>query len=199
MSDIPPRSPPEGAPDQPFTRGRIQWGRPPQTVFRVGPLPRAAAPLTAPSLQKPGPGILSGSMIPPGRPVVEAAAPEAIPDPLPQPEPEPQPEPAPAALRPEQIVEVGPAEPVETVPPLTGQAPPPAEPRSLPSVVVTPTLYATVSAAVETVKPQARWIIVAAVLAVVVTAGFVWLATLPAGEAPPLDLDAPPPPAASAP
>lgn len=218
MSETPPRSEPEGVPAEPFTRGRIQWSRPPQTVFRVGPLPAAPAALlstprlTGLPLRTPGAGVLGGSMIPMGRPVqpdpVQAEPAPALAHPAPEPEPRPEPEPeiepeiepeperAPAS-RAEQIVEIEPAEWVETVPPLAGEAPPAADPRSLPSVVVTPTLYATVSAAVATVKPKDRWIWVAAVVAVAITAGFVWLATLPGGGRAPLDLDAPPPPAAA--
>ncbi|MDP3404908.1 MAG: hypothetical protein Q8S03_09470 [Brevundimonas sp.] len=212
MSETPPRPEAEGAPAEPFTRGRIQWSRPPQTVFRIGPLPEApAAPLTAPRLTgmptgRPGGGVLTGSMIPTARPVAPEAAPaETVvtemaapePEPEPQPEPEPEPAPEPQPVRPvEQIVEIEPAEWVETVPPLAGEVPP-AEPRSLPSVVVTPTLYATVSAAVQTVKPKDRWIWIAAFAAMAITAGFVWLATLPGGGSAPLDLDAPPPAASS--
>ncbi|WP_396594400.1 hypothetical protein [Brevundimonas sp. R86498] len=226
MSDTPPRPEAEGAPAEPFVRGRIQWSRPPQTVFRVGPLPEAPVPLSTPRLtgiplRKPGGGVLSGSMIPTARPAApEPAVPETtperpapppepellaeptpLPEPAPEPVPQPRPEPAPQpAPRVEQVVEVEAVEMVETVPPLAGEAPPVAEPRSLPSVVVTPTLYATVSAAVQTVKPRDRWtFLVVAVVAVAVTAGFVWLATLPGGGSAPLDLDAPPPAAVSAP
>lgn len=206
MSETPPRPEAEGAPVEPFTRGRIEWSRPPQTVFRVGPLPQApAVPLTTSRLtgtpsSRPGAGVLSGSMIPTARPVEpEPPLPEPAPEPEPVPELEPEPEPRPAP-RVEQIVEIEPAESVETVPPLAGEAPPVAEPRSLPSVVVTPTLYATVSAAVATVKPRDRWkLATAAVAAVVITAGFVWLATLPGGGGAPLDLDAPPPAASPVP
>lgn len=202
MSTEPPSRPDrEGAPAEPFTRGRIEWSRPPRPVFRVGPLPRPeVAPGAAPPPRKPGAGILTGSMIPPRRvapdipepaavsPSEAEAAPEA---------PEPAPPPPPPPL--ERIVEIEPAEMTETVAPLSGNPEPAVAPRSLPSVVVTPTLYATVGAAIQTVKKNDRWIVVAAVAAVVITAGFVWLATLPAGDAPPLDMDSPPPPAVSSP
>jgi len=210
MSSEPPSRPDrEGAPAEPFTRGRIEWSRPPRPVFRVGPLPRPqVAPVAAVPPRKAGAGILTGSMIPPprtaapevpeivGPPVVEPPEVEVAPE-----APEPAPEPAPETPSPplERIVEIEPAEMAETVAPLSGDPGPAAAPRSLPSVVVTPTLYATVGAALQTVKKNDRWIVVAAVAAVAITAGFVWLATLPAGGAPPLDLDAPPPPAVSSP
>ncbi len=219
MSDTPPRPGPEGAPAQPFQRGRIQWSRPPQPVFRVGPLPRAAgSAFVAQPVRQPGPGILTGSMIPPARPSQPEpeSEVEVVPDSLAEPieplaeaiaavaeapsapEPEqiearPSPESRPAAPR-EVLVEIEPAEPVETLtPPLSGDAQPAAEPRSMPSVVVTPAIYATVSAAIETVTKKDRWIIVAAVVAVLVTGGFIWLATLPSGGASQIDLAAPPP------
>lgn len=195
MSSEPPSRPdPEGAPAEPFTRGRIQWSRPPQPVFRVGPLPRPpVAPVAAPPPRKPGAGILSGSLIPPPRAAAtEPRARAAVVPPAAEKAPEAPAPPPPAPS--ERTVEIEPAEPAETLSPLSGEMPPVAAPRRLPSVVVTPTLYATVGAAIETVKKKDRWIVAAAVAAVVITAGFVWLATLPgAGVS---DLDAPPPPAA---
>lgn len=204
-SEDPKRPRAEGAPDPGFARGRIQWSRPPQPVFRVGPLPRAEnSPfVTAP---RPGAGILSGSMAPPPRteepkaarqpyvaptyePAVESAEEtvEAFTDPKLEPieiVPEVE-EPAPARATPahDEVV----AEPAAP------EAEPEPAPRSVPSVVVTPAIYATFNAAIETVTKKDRWIVVVAVLAVLITGGFIWLATLPSGGGEPLDLDAPPP------
>ncbi|MBN9480635.1 MAG: hypothetical protein J0I52_10375, partial [Bordetella sp.] len=68
MSDAEDKSPsPETAPMQgaaePFRRGRITWGRPPQAVFHVGPLPRdeglarltAMPPYPKPAQARPAP------------------------------------------------------------------------------------------------------------------------------------------------
>jgi hypothetical protein len=198
-SDVPPGTPSPDPKAEPFTRGRIQWGRPPQTVFQVGPLPRSAGPLPswAQSGHQPGAGILSGSMAPPqaatpepeAAPVAEPPAPEVRPKPIPEPEPIASAPPQPA---PEVIVEAEPVVAAPTPPPVADEAPA-AEPRALPSVVVTPAIYATVSAAIETVTRKDRWMIVAAVVAVLVTGGFIWLATLPGGGSAELDLSAPPP------
>ncbi|OYW38675.1 MAG: hypothetical protein B7Z42_07620, partial [Brevundimonas sp. 12-68-7] len=288
MSDTPPTDPknrptgaaPGAAAPEPFVRGRIVWGRPPETVFRAGPLPRApeswsqAAPRPAtPPTPTPHPAtnIFTGSMIPtraapapepelpgekplspepdaadleaPAEPLVArprrarkaAAAPNpvATPEIAPAPEPpfetvvedvpvveayaEPEPEPfaepvletivepdpvrSAAAARPtvEIIVEPEAPEQIDTLPPpLSGAATGPADPRAIPSVVVTPTLYARVEAVMEKVKTNDTWRIAAVAGALIVIAGFVWLATLPAGDAPPLDMDAPPPAAPGA-
>ncbi|MGO4411164.1 hypothetical protein, partial [Brevundimonas sp. M-11_2] len=56
----------------PFARRPVQWGRPPQTVFRVGPLPRggalppqAAAPTPRPAAPRPASsGVFAGSLVP---------------------------------------------------------------------------------------------------------------------------------------
>ena len=272
MSDTPPSDPKDkpapGAVPEPFVRGRIVWGRPPETIFRTGPLPRApqswsqAAPRPAAPTPSPAGNIFTGSMIPravpaaepdllPGeKPLVDeapaaAAAPvepvaakprrarkiepalestleptaepaeapvvEAYAEPEPAADPEPtidpvaesvtetvvEPEPVqPAAPRPtaEIIVEPEPAEPIKTIPPLSGAADAGlSDPRAMPSVVVTPTLYARVEAVVEKVSKKDRWLVAAAIGAVLVTGGFIWLATLPSEGTPPLDMDAPPP------
>lgn len=285
MSDTPPTDPknrptgaaPGAAALEPFVRGRIVWGRPPETVFRAGPLPRApqswsqAAPRPAtppPSAAHPATNIFTGSMIPPratpapepelpgekplapepvdleasAEPVAKprrarnaaaspdpAATPEIAPAPEPpvqvtveeipvveayvEPEPEPvaepvletivEPEPIrqTASARPtvEIIVEPEAPEQIDTLPPpLSGATTGAADPRAIPSVVVTPTLYARVEAVMEKVKTNDTWRIAAVAGALVVIAGFVWLATLPAGDAPPLDMDAPPPAAPGA-
>jgi hypothetical protein len=94
----------------------------------------------------------------------------------------------------EIIVEPEAAEQIDTVPPpLSTDQKAAADPRAIPSVVVTPTLYATVGAVIEKVKTNDTWRLAAVIGALVVTAGFIWLATLPSGDAPPLDMDAPPP------
>lgn len=200
-SDEPKRPRAEGATDQGFSRGRIQWSRPPQPVFRVGPLPRSESSpfVTAP---RPGAGILSGSMVPPPR--AEDPAASAPREPLVEPTFEPTVDPVEdtveLAAEPtwepvEHEVEIEAAEPVQAASSPVEDAPAEPAPRALPSVVVTPAIYATVSAAIETVTKKDRWILVVAVLAVVVTGGFVWLATLPSGGGAPLDVNAPPPPA----
>lgn len=221
MSSEPPKDTPADSPTEPFARGRIQWGRPPQQVFRAGPLPSGgAAPRPAPR-SAPAADFLTGSMVPPARPApvaaeapTEAAPPveaEAIVPPPPlEPESEPviepvfetlapKPEPVvePAAAAPQEIViEPEAAEPAVTVPPpLSSDPQPTAKPRELPSVVVTPTLYATMGAAVQKAAKGGRWTIVAGVAAVVIIGGFIWLATLPAPQ--PVD-DAPTPLAAGA-
>jgi hypothetical protein len=284
MSDTPPTDPknrptgaaPGAAAPEPFVRGRIVWGRPPETVFRAGPLPRAPQswsqaaqrPATPPTpTPHPATNIFTGSMIPtrvvptpepelPGEkplsPEPDAADLEApaepvaarprrarkaavVPDPVPTPEPAPEaavapavedapvveayaePEPLaepvmetivePEPIRPapsarptvEIIVEPEAPEQIDTLPPpLSGATTGPADPRAIPSVVVTPTLYARVEAVMEKVKTNDTWRIAAVAGAVVVIAGFVWLATLPAGDAPALDMDAPPPAAPGA-
>ena len=162
----------------------------------------------------PAAGVLPEASV---EPVVEAVAPQPEPDApepvveavAPEPEPvvagfEPWAEPVQAAPGPtpapqETIVEPEAPEPVVTVPPpLSTEAKPAAKPRELPSVVVTPAIYATVGAAIEKVKKTDLWLIVAAIAAVLVTGGFIWLATLPAPQpvAPgptPLVADAAPP------
>jgi len=284
MSDTLPSDPgddrPEGAAPEPFVRGRIVWGRPPETVFRTGPLPRAPQSWGQPA-PRPASDIFTGSMIPPRaappveaplpgeRPPVEEVAtpveprepvatrprrarktapvseptpapepepeaveatlvearseptpeptpevmpeptPEVIPDPIAEPIPDPvietltEPEPVRPATPPrptvEIIVEPEAPEQIDTLPPpLSGAAPRQADPRAMPSVVVTPTLYARVEAVVEKVSKKDRWLVAAAVGAVIVTGGFIWLATLPSGDAPALDMDAPPPAAPGA-
>ena len=206
MSSETPSGPPAGdRPSEPFTRGRIVWGRPPQQVFRVGPMPSGGTfpPSLGPASPRPtrssGAGILTGSMVPPARapepveplvePIVEALAPD--PAPIAPPEPEPEPvavefervtEPvAPAPAPQEIIIEPEASEPAITVPPpLSSEAKPAAKPRSLPSVVVTPAIYASVGAAIQKAAKGDRWLILAGVAAVAVIGGFIWLATLPA-------------------
>jgi len=292
MSDTPPSDPktpsagqPQGEAPEPFVRGRIVWGRPPETVFRTGPLPRPPqswsqpTPRPRPAPARPAGDIFSGSMIPRAAPstavdlppvtdavpVVEPAAPESTIEPVaakprrarksapveapktdPVPDVDPVVEPsavaeAPPSVTPEPveaeqhaapfepvaeavfepiaepvsefiveaepvrpkarpapaveiIVEPEAAEQIDTVPPpLSTDQKAAADPRAIPSVVVTPTLYATVGAVIEKVKTNDTWRLAAVIGALVVTAGFIWLATLPSGDAPPLDMDAPPP------
>lgn len=206
-SETPPGPPAEDRPSEPFARGRIVWSRPPQPVFRVGALRDVAPAPAARPVRRPGAGILTGSMIPPTRaaapaiepvpeapvePVVEAVAPQ--PEPI-APEPEPvveavAPEPEPVAPESEPtpapqeiVIEPEAAEPAVTVPPpLSTEAKPTARPRELPSVVVTPAIYATMGAAMQKVAKGDRWPIVAGVAALVVIGGFIWLATLPAPQ-----------------
>jgi hypothetical protein len=184
-SDAPSDRPAGDRPTEPFARGRIQWSRPPQPVFHVGPLPRAEAAPQRPS--RPAAGILTGSMIPPARrepePEPEVAPVEAEPVAAAEPVVEPEPEHVAAPTSGETVIEPEAPEPVVTVPPpLSTEAEPAAEARSLPSVVVTPAIYAQVGAAFQ--KAAARsdktWLAVAGIGALVVIGGFIWLATLPA-------------------
>jgi Meckel syndrome type 1 protein len=283
MSDTPPNDPKtpspgpsQGASSEPFVRGRIVWGRPPETVFRAGPLPRPPQSWTQPmrpqpprpaAPPRPAGDIFTGSMIPRAAPetafdippvvepepvaeppptedavakprrsrkattakaarVAEPAADASVVQEAPAAEPEPpvveayvepepeapaepiletivEPEPVRPAARPapavEIIVEPEAPEQIDTMPPplstAQGQT---ADPRAIPSVVVTPTLYAQVGAVIEKVKTNDTWRIAAVVGAVAVIAGFVWVATLPVGDAPVLDMDAPPPAAPGA-
>jgi len=137
-----------------------------------------AAPQTRPAPT--GSGISAGTL--PNTMDAPAAAAQAT---------RPAARPAPAV---EIIVEPEAPEQIDPMPPplstAQGQT---ADPRAIPSVVVTPTLYAQVGAVIEKVKTNDTWRIAAVVGAVVVVAGFVWVATLPAGDAPALDMDAPPP------
>ena len=78
----------------PFARRPVQWGRPPQTTFRAGPLPRGAglmpprietpraevpkaeAPKPAPAAPRPtSGGVFSGSLVPQRRSTPPGAAP----------------------------------------------------------------------------------------------------------------------------
>ena len=203
MSSETPKGPAEERPTEPFARGKITWGRPPQAVFQVGPLPRAGtAPAAAQRSTRPtGEGILSGSMVPPAKSVAEPVTetnydaaelepvvePEAV-TPPPESEPivvavEPEPLPEPVVAPQEILVEPDAPEPAVTLPPpLSSETKPAAEPRKLPSVVVTPAIYATVGAAIEKVTKKDRWLVFAGIAAVVVTGAFIWLATLPAPQ-----------------
>lgn len=63
---------------RPADRHFIQWGRAPQTVFRVGPLPGqgpSARPPVDPVVARPPVSILSGSMIPQRRSATDRALP----------------------------------------------------------------------------------------------------------------------------
>ncbi len=104
-----------------------------------------------------------------------------------------QPEPAAVARAQEVLVESEPVAPTPAAPSFATNDAQTAKPRSVPSVVVTPARYAGVTAALETVSNKDRWIIVSVVAAVLVTGGFIWLATLPAGEPAAIDLNAAPP------
>lgn len=131
MSDAsPPPSDAETQPSgatEPFRRGRIVWGRPPETVFRAGPLPRPpqswSAPLKTPAqpprptprpTTEPSTNIFTGSMIPravperplPGERPLTPEIEEPKPTPAPRskgaesaagPTPSPKPAPEPAA------------------------------------------------------------------------------------------------------
>ena len=121
-SPRPTPTPPQGA--EPFARRQVQWGRPPQTVFRAGPLPRgdslpplpAMPPVAAPKPARPRTvapmappaasrgDFFSGSLIPRARP----AAPEA---------------PTPARTTPEPV-----EPPARPLPDMTVRPLPPAEP-----------------------------------------------------------------------
>lgn len=97
-------TPQEGA-GQPFRRGQITWGRPPQAVFRAGPLPRdegmarlmampphpQAKPAT-PRISGSSASGLGGGNIPMAAQL--SAAPAQAPQPAPKPAPQPAPQPA---------------------------------------------------------------------------------------------------------
>gem|GEM_PF-4863817 len=97
---------------------------------------------------------------------------------------EPVADPVVATPAPQEIViEPEAPEPAVTVPPpLSSEARPAAKPRSLPSVVVTPAIYASVGAAIQKAAKGDRWLILAGLAAVAVIGGFIWLATLPAPQ-----------------
>ncbi|MGZ9101145.1 MAG: hypothetical protein ACXW3O_15710, partial [Brevundimonas sp.] len=97
-----------GAPE-PFRRP-VVWGRPPQTVFRAGPLPKGGRlpPLPEPPRRAAGAGILSGSMIPRATPAPQAAGPVVARAPEPRPTPAPRPAPEPRPARPEPDLTVRP-------------------------------------------------------------------------------------------
>src|SRR5690606_40471130 len=87
-----PEGPPQGLPQaEPFRRGQIVWGRPPQAVFRVGPLPRdeGLARLTAmpphPKPAQPRPAQPRPAQPQPAQP--QAVQPRAAPPTPPRPAP----------------------------------------------------------------------------------------------------------------
>src|SRR5690606_28004048 len=98
---------------EPFRRGQITWGRPPQAAFHVGPLPRdeglarltAMPPHPKPSQARPAQtqpadarptapagrpsGVFGGSMVPRRQPAPTASAPQSAAPPAPQAAPAP--------------------------------------------------------------------------------------------------------------
>ncbi|MDZ4364696.1 MAG: hypothetical protein U0943_15145, partial [Brevundimonas sp.] len=111
---------------EPFRRPVI-WGRPPQTVFRAGPLPKGERlpPLPEPpreSQVRPpravGQGILSGSMIPRAapRPAPQALTTETPVVPPPEARPEPAPRPVPTLHASDPDLTVRPLPPLEPGP-----------------------------------------------------------------------------------
>ncbi|WP_312148367.1 hypothetical protein, partial [Brevundimonas sp.] len=63
----------------PFARRPVQWGRPPQTIFRAGPLPRGVGltPPLAPTPRTAAPGAEASGVEPPrpaSRPAITTAA-----------------------------------------------------------------------------------------------------------------------------
>jgi hypothetical protein len=150
---------------EPFRRP-VVWGRPPVTVFRVGPLPGGGGITPqpeAPRLQR-SPGVLTGSMIP-------RAAPATTRPPEPPESQSTAPVPASAVAKPDLTVRPLPAaaspEPVRPVTPTTGAA------------TAAPARIDVAFATNETAgKPAGRmalyaWIAVAA-LAVLVLGGWIW-------------------------
>ena len=121
----------------PFARRPVQWGRPPQTTFRAGPLPRgtglvppAPAPAQAPAAPRPASGgVLGGSLVPQRRPAQPGTGPTLLTTPMPT---------APQPARP--AAPVAPAAPVDATPrplPTAALARAP-EPASRPSVASAP-------------------------------------------------------------
>ncbi len=186
----------------PFSRGTVTWGRPPQTVFRAGPLPKGERlpPLPEPSSATPvgarvGSGILGGSLIP--QAPVPSPAPTSTPIPAPTPAPASVPAPEPRARAPEPDLTVRPlpapepahvpilAEPVVAEPVVAGTAPPRAEP----APGVSPVL-ATASAR----RSGGRLPLYAgvAVAVVAVAAVGVWMLTRPPAAPPAVEVAVPP-------
>lgn len=198
------------APLEPFARRQVTWGRPPSSVFHVGPLPKgpAVSPLGDPRPVRPVPGtgsILSGSMVPaaarPRQPVVTTGEPEWIEEPadlVPVAAKAPPEAPAPIAARPaiDPTVRPLPAATRETLEPLPA---PPSEPIPVvqravevePAPVVAPS-YARVSAKRSSRSPL---YVGGAVVVLALVAGGVWFASLPSPPDAPVAAAAPVAPA----
>ena len=102
---------------QPFRRP-VVWGRPPATVFRVGPLPRGGVPQPGPGPMQLSPGVLSGSLIPGAARTAATAAPGLTAGPVPAGELGP-------GTPPEPVRRAAPAQPVAvTADPVMHHAPP---------------------------------------------------------------------------
>ncbi|MES2861214.1 MAG: hypothetical protein V4701_07055 [Pseudomonadota bacterium] len=164
-------------PIEPFKKGKITWGRPPQPVFQVGPLPRAAgpapvAPAAAPPQAAPRPNILTGSLIPAARPVEQAPRVETAPP------AEPETGFDPFALSEEEDAAPAPLPIVEDVQ-TEAVASPPVEP-----AVVSP-VFVQAPVARATSAPAAgsrSWAMLAGGVALLVVIGAVWLSLRPSSE-----------------
>ncbi len=189
MSSEPPKTNPAQS-IEPFRKGKITWGRPPQPVFQVGPLPRAAgpapvAPPAAPPPAAPRPNILTGSLIPSARPVEQASKLETAPP------AEPETGFDPFALSEEEDAAPAPLPIVDDVQ-TEAVASPPVEP-----AVVSP-VFVQAPVARATSAPAAgsrRWAILAGGVALLVVIGVVWLSLRPSSEpaqpAPPVLAESP--------
>ena len=137
QNDAKPTGAPVNGQPQPFRR-QVTWGRPPQAVFRAGPLPRGGTLAPLPEPPKPRPmaapsaGILSGSMIPRAAPSAPSA-PASVPTPAVTPPPT-APVPAPEAAAPDLTVRPLPEPEPEVTPAAAAVAAP--EVHVLPDVVV---------------------------------------------------------------
>jgi Meckel syndrome type 1 protein len=136
---------------QPFRRP-VVWGRPPATVFRVGPLPRGGVPQPGPGPMQLSPGVLSGSLIPGAARTTATAAPGLTAAPVPAVEPNP-------GTPQEPVLPTAPAQPVAvTADPVTHPAPP-VDAGPGPGPVNRTLLYAGIALAALTVLALGGWLL----------------------------------------
>ena len=136
---------------QPFRRP-VVWGRPPATVFRVGPLPRGGVPRPGPGPMQLSPGVLSGSLIPGAARTAATASPGLTAAPVPAVEPNP-------GTPQEPVLPTAPAQPVAaTADPVTHTAPP-VDAGPGPEPVNRTLLYAGIALAALTVFALGGWLL----------------------------------------
>ena len=136
---------------QPFRRP-VVWGRPPATVFRVGPLPRGGVPRPGPGPMQLSPGVLSGSLIPGAARTAATAAPGLTAAPVPAVEPNP-------GNPPEPVRPAAPAQPVAvTADPVMHPAPS-VDAGPGPGPVNRTLLYAGIALAALTVLALGGWLL----------------------------------------
>lgn len=198
MVDTPFPKPKNGTAPPPFKRGQIEWGRPPQQVFRVDLPPRVSGTAPVPTQaggqarKRPaGSGILSGSMIP-----GQTATPLR---------PAPLPPVTPTAPVPTPSIQAAPLPPVERPappPPEVHRAPVAAAPEPIPDTVrAIPTAETPIVPSYAAVVrpragvPMAAWI--AGGVVAVVLAGVGWWVLKPDAPVPAVVAAAPPVPEAT--